>query len=453
MDDTIVALATPRGKSALAIIRLSGTGAPALCGRCVVERERFAACAPRTIGLFTFTHPRLGRAIDQVTMITYRNPASFTGEDMVEIFCHGGPVIIDKILQACVESGARYAGPGEFTRRAVLNGKMPLLKAEAIGALIDSVTDNQHDSAIRGYRGEYGMQIEEYKRTMVRLLSQAEVSIEFPDEDDVASVQTEIRAGIEQLAASVDRELEKRKKIGHADTGTTVALVGERNVGKSSIFNELLHFDRSLVHEDKGTTRDYVSEPVCINGIHATLIDTAGIGESCDSVESLGIGRSWELVERTDLVMLVCAADMPVCEYERKIIAARGARPIIGVVNKTDLAPGTEHRAFFTEQHIPWAATSARSGNPHDDIDELLDNAMRKIRDQSAGYTMILNTRQEQAVLALSRELRSALGMGAMHECVADCLKNALDRIAEFAGDVCSEEVLDAVFSTFCIGK
>jgi tRNA modification GTPase len=341
MTHPIATLSTPPGRGALAVIRLSGDSVHELFASVIVEKDKFATELPRKIALYTVIAcdntrkdgnllpdtRAIPEVIDEVTAIKYIAPRSFTGEDMVEIFCHGGSVIPQKILDRLFRQGARPAGRGEFSRRAFLNGKMDLLKAESITGLIDSQTEKHFKSAQLAYQGKQLELLEGLKRRIINILSDVESRIEFGEEDDVAeSAGGAVSANVRDLGRIVEEleeELRRGERVRSLDDGLIVALAGPPNAGKSSLFNEILGYDRSIVHDRPGTTRDIVSERILFDGIGVAvkLFDSAGIRETDDAIEQAGIERAMEAVKDAHFVIWVTAADEVLNDNERRAIS------------------------------------------------------------------------------------------------------------------------------------
>ena len=315
---TIAALSTPPGRGALAVIRLTGDGSHNVFAGVIAQKEKFGKEPPRRIGIYTVIDNAVPNsdtaetAVDEVTAIKYNAPGSYTGEDMVEIFCHGGTIIPAMILDRLFRQGAKAAGRGEFSRRALVNGKIGILKVESIRELIDSQTETHLRSARLAYFGKQSESIERLKQEVIAVLSDIESRIEFDEDDDVAeSKQRLASANKEKLAmivAELEDELRRGDRIKALDEGIIVTIAGPANAGKSSLFNEILGYDRSIVHDRPGTTRDIVSERLSIDGVTVKLFDSAGIRETGDAVERLGIDRTRAAVAEAHVILWVTSA-------------------------------------------------------------------------------------------------------------------------------------------------
>jgi len=496
---TIAALSTPPGRGALAVIRLTGDKAQEVFAKIIAETERFEREAPRRIGIYTIIDTvNTGTdhaAIDEVTAVKYDAPQSYTGEDMVEIFCHGGAIIPAKILDGLFHQGAKAAGRGEFSRRALINGKIGILKAESIRELIDSQTETHLRSAQLAYFGKQSESIERLKQEIINALSDIESRIEFDEDDDVAeSKRQQISANKTTLALITERlqdELRRGDRVKALDDGIIVTIAGPANAGKSSLFNEILGYDRSIVHDIPGTTRDIVSERLSIDGVTVKLFDSAGIRETGDAVERLGMDRTRSAVAEAHAVLWVTSAAeaFEECEEEGILEAARiggegndgaqhvdiydnygdgrlggqcGRDRLVVIINKIDidslLSPSVEsyliEKKHFCEEHgLKYVETSiARKINREQLFDTISATVKRVIKDVPTP-TIIINERHRGIIEAVIGDLRDCLDNFDREEVAAHCLRAALDQLAELSGHIGSDEVLNGIFERFCIGK
>jgi tRNA modification GTPase len=459
----------------LAVIRLSGDSVHELFASVIVEKDKFATELPRKIALYTVIAcdnarrsgnlPPVSCAgseiIDEVTAIKYTAPRSFTGEDMVEIFCHGGSVIPQKILDRLFRQGAQPAGRGEFSRRAFLNGKMDLLKAESITGLIDSQTEKHFKSAQLAYQGKQLELLEGLKRRIINILSDIESRIEFGEDDDVAesvgggAVSANVR-DLGLIVEELEEELRRGERVRSLDDGLIVALAGPPNAGKSSLFNEILGYDRSIVHDRPGTTRDIVSERILFEGIGASvkLFDSAGIRETDDAVEQAGIERAMEAVGDAHFVIWVTSADEVLGDNERRAVLGVVGNLLI-VINKIDIAtsnPG-EKKRFCQEYSLKYVETSLTEKINTDKLFDAISTALRDIVDSVPAPEIAINARHRGITALIVQDLRDAIENFDREEVAAHYLKSSLDQLAEFFGYVAGDEVLDGVFEKFCIGK
>jgi tRNA modification GTPase len=478
---TIAALSTPVGRGALAVIRLTGDDAQSVFAGVIREVSRFKKEIARRISVYTVVdsdNPHINHGvntdnhdiIDEVTAIKYDAPRSFTGEEMVEIFCHGGSAVTGKILDRLFRQGARPAGRGEFSRRAFVNGKIGLLKAESIAGLIESQTEMRLRSAQLAYSGRQLESLEKLKRGIIDALSDIESQIEFGEEGRPTSENGRV---LELIIAELEEELRRGDRVRAFDDGVAVALAGPANAGKSSLFNEILGYDRSIVHDRPGTTRDVVSERILFEGTSVKLFDCAGIRETGDAVEQQGIERTLSAIRAAHLVLWVTAADERLSDGERQGIidivnkdnsepagAAAPVHPqrrpnnkILVVINKIDTAPPIEKKQFCEEHSLRYIETSLTERTNRDQLFDAISAAIHSVTDDIHTPEIIINERHRAIVVSIIDDLRECVDNLNQEEVSAHYLKSALGRLEEFCGHVTGDEVLDEVFGKFCIGK
>jgi tRNA modification GTPase len=391
-----------------------------------------------------------GERIDEVVATFFAAPHSYTTDDIVEISCHGSPVVLRRVVEMALASGARMAEPGEFTQRAFLNGRLDLTQAEAVRDLIDSQTLYQAKVAFRQLKGELSRLVLPEKEALVALIARLEAGIDFA-EDDVSVMPTDqILAAIQEVRGRL-RRLEASFSFGKlVHEGLTLAIVGRPNVGKSSLFNQLSERERAIVTATPGTTRDLVTETVALGGIPVRLVDTAGIRKALDEAENIGIRKSTEALADADLVLVVVDASTETNEVDRELLADVAGRDAIVVANKADLGA---HGGFSTQLPLVW--TSAVTG---EGIAELRAEILHIIRGNAAGDggAMLTNLRQQEHVRASIAALDAAavsVGNAIPHEMVLLDLYSALRALDELTGATTADEILNLIFSTFCIGK
>jgi tRNA modification GTPase len=477
LDDTIVAIATPTGRGGIGVIRLAGPEARVIAkpmlllkhdlepGRAVfgelVEPGDVHASNGGATGALARPAQRSSAArIDEVVVTFFRKPHSYTTDDIVEISAHGSPVVLRRILELCLARGARLAEPGEFTMRAFLNGRLDLTQAEAVRDLIDSQTLFQAKVAGQQLEGALSKRIKPIKTKLVALIALLEAGIDFA-EDDVSVLPDAtilediavIRTPLEQLAASF-----AYGKIVHE--GLTLAIVGRPNVGKSSLFNQLVERERAIVTSTPGTTRDLVSETVAIGGIPVKLVDTAGIRRALDEAESIGIRKSMEAIADADLVLVVVDASQPITAEDEALVKQVDSCAAIVVANKTDL--GSSQFSVLSSQLEPETQsktivrTSALTGEGIPDLRaEILRHVAGEAGTQAeAGF--LTNVRHQKLVgdsLAALDAAKAAVANKIPHEMLLLDLYNALRPLDEVTGATTTEDILNLIFSTFCIGK
>jgi tRNA modification GTPase len=452
LDDTIVAIATPPGRGGIGVVRLAGPDARAVALpmlRLVGEKPDLE---PQHAHYGELVDPDSGERLDEVVVTYFAKPHSYTTDDIVEISCHGAPVLLARVVELALAKGVRMADPGEFTMRAFLNGRIDLTQAEAVRDLIESQTLYQAKVAAQQLGGSVSKRLQPIKQKLVNLIAVLEAGIDFAD-DDVSVLPAE-----DALAriAEVREPLAKLQegfafgKVVHA--GLTLAIVGRPNVGKSSLFNRLVERDRAIVTAAPGTTRDLVTETVSLGGIPVHLVDTAGIRDSLDEAESIGIQKSREAMADADLVLVVVDAHADAGrELDDQLIAAAAERSAILVENKIDLG----RHSMSNGHRIPIVRTSATSG---EGIAELREQILRMISGESgreeSGF--LTNLRQHQLVtdslIALSAA-EKAIELRIPHEMLLMDLYNALRPLDDITGATTADDILNLIFSTFCIGK
>jgi len=466
LDDTIVAIATPPGRGGIGVIRLAGADAKKVAlpmlrlkhdldpGRAVFGElvEPANTCVGTGLGPVQAEQSSAGR-IDEVVVTYFAKPHSYTTDDIVEISAHGSPVVLRHIVELAMARGARLAEPGEFTMRAFLNGRIDLTQAEAVRDLIDSQTLYQARIAAQQLEGALSRRLQPIKQKLVELIATLEAGIDFA-EDDISVLPADqilqriaaVRAPLEELAASF-----AYGKIVHQ--GLTLAIVGRPNVGKSSLFNRLVERERAIVTATPGTTRDLVSETVAIGGIPVKLVDTAGIRRALDEAESIGIRKSMEALADADLVLIVLDSSQPLADDDKALLDQVAGRPGIAVANKADL-PGEKWSAPGAE--VPTIRTSATTG---EGIPELRKEILRHVGGEAgtqAETGFLTNLRHQERVresIAALAAASAAVGNKVPHEMLLLDLYNALRPLDEITGATTTDDILNLIFSTFCIGK
>ena len=480
LDDTIVAIATPPGRGGIGVVRLAGPRAREIAlpmlrvrheleaGRAVFgelvepsETDKIKIPTLAAQNAASMGHPQEsagGERIDEVVVTYFAKPHSYTTDDIIEISAHGSPVILGHLLEFCIAAGARLAEPGEFTMRAFVNGRIDLTQAEAVRDLIDSQTLYQAKVAAQQLEGALSRRIQPIKQKLVELIATLEAGIDFA-EDDVSVMPdatildhiAAVRSPLEQLNASY-----AYGKIVHE--GLTLAIVGRPNVGKSSLFNRLVERERAIVTATPGTTRDLVSEIVAIGGIPVKLVDTAGIRQALDEAESIGIRKSMEALADADLVLIVLDASQRLTNEDEELLKQAESRALIVVLNKSDLAskiPTSPNNRKKWGTHIP-VGTSALTG---EGIPELRAEILRHIGGNAGGQAesgFLTNIRHQGLIkdsLAALDAAKTAVAGKIPHEMLLLDLYNALRPLDAITGATTTDDILNLIFSTFCIGK
>lgn len=452
--NTIAAIATTIApqQGSVGIVRLSGLTAIA------ISRAIFHAPGQQTWDshriLYGFVrHPKTHQTIDEALLLLMQAPRSYTREDVVEFHCHGGIMAVQQVLQLCLEQGARLAQPGEFTLRAFLNGRLDLTQAESIADLVGARSPQAAQSAIAGLQGKLAAPIRQLRATCLDILAEVEARIDF--EDDLAPLdQTEIQARLTQVLAAVDQILATADRGELLRTGLKVAIVGRPNVGKSSLLNAWSRSDRAIVTDLPGTTRDVVESQLVVGGIPIQVLDTAGIRDTDDRVEKIGVERSRLAAQSADLVLLTIEAQAGWTEPDQEIYATVCDQPLILVLNKVDLAETLTLPTFPSE--YPIVKTAAALNQGIEALEQAILQMVQTENLQAANLDVAINQRQAAALIQTQRSLQQ------VQATIADAmpldfwtidLRAALQSLGEILGEDVTESVLDRIFSRFCIGK
>jgi tRNA modification GTPase len=448
-EDTIAALATPPGWGALAVIRISGGGAADVLSRICPALSPEALPDRRQL-FVRLQHPRSDEALDHALVTFFRGPRSYTGEDVVEISTHGGLLTPQLVLDAVYAAGTRPALPGEFTRRALLNGKMDLLQAEAIGDLIDARSPAMHRAALHQVDRGLSRRIDELREMILRVEALVAYSIDFPEEDEPPVPLAHIRAAAEAVSERVQQLLETAPQGAMLRTGALVVLAGRPNSGKSSLFNALLGLERSIVTEIPGTTRDAVDADAILGGYPFRLVDTAGLRNTQDRVEAVGVEVARRYLSRAD-VLLFCREVMEPLEPE-EVAAMAGACPgrTVVVRTKADLSPDPIEAGEGVR-------VSVVSGEGLAELRErIVDATFAQIRSIEDEATIVTSERQRRALQSAQEEISLFLDAvsGELPVAVAAVhLRAAAGALEDLIGIVSEDDVLGAVFLRFCVGK
>ena len=454
--DTIAAISTPPGRGGIGIVRLSGPEAASIAAQLVRLRQPLEHARARLADVLDVPaggveHGESGR-IDEALMTWFAAPNSYTAEDVVEIAAHGSPVVLELLLRRALDLGARLAEPGEFTQRAFLAGKIDLTQAEAVRDLIEAQTLTQARQAASQMGGALSRRVQPVKQDLVELIALLEAGIDFAEDDIDVAPATEIARRIGELMPSLNALSASfaRGRIVH--DGLTLAIVGRPNAGKSSLFNRLVERERAIVTATPGTTRDTVTERISLDGIPLELVDTAGLRESLEEAEQLGIARSREALADAALVLVVLDATEPLNEEEHRLLEAVQGRPAIVAVNKCDLANTGE--AAENVGGVPALRTSALTG---DGIPALRERILALATGGAASEPgMLTSLRHHQSIATALTALSDAEKANANaipHEMILLDLYRALWALDSLTGQTTSDDILDLIFSTFCIGK
>ena len=457
--DTIAAISTPPGRGGIGIVRLSGPEAASIAAQLVRLRQPLEHARARLAEVLD--EESSDERIDEAMVTWFAAPNSYTGDELIEIAAHGSPVVLDLLLRRSLALGARLANPGEFTERAFLAGKLDLTQAEAVRDLIDAQTLTQARQAASQMGGALSRRVAPTKQSLVELIALLEAGIDFAEDDVDVTPQSEIArriAGLVPPLAALEASF-ARGRIVH--DGLTIAIVGRPNAGKSSLFNRLAERDRAIVTATPGTTRDLVTERISLEGIPLELVDTAGLRETFEEVEQLGIARSREALADAAIVLVVLDATQPLNQEERSMLAAVHGRLALVAINKSDLADSRQNgsaiqvdKSAIEELDVPSVPTSALTG---DGIAGLREKIVQLATGGAAAEPgPLTNLRQQQSILAAIAALADAARANETaipHEMILLDLYRALWALDSLTGQTTPDDILNLIFSTFCIGK
>jgi len=453
--DTIVAIATPLGEGGLAIIRVSGPQALAVADACFVPRGKHSlklgAAPTHTIH---YGHvQRQGKPVDEVLAAVMRAPRTFTAEDTVEITCHGGMLPTRVVLDALLECGARLAEPGEFTRRAFLNGRIDLAQAEAVADLIHSRTELALAAANEQLAGKLSRRINQLRDDLVKTLAHVEAHIDFPDEDIAPDTRAQLLGRLERAEAFISELLRTAHEGQVLRRGIRAAIVGAPNAGKSSLLNQLLGRDRAIVSPVAGTTRDTIEETANVRGLPVVFIDTAGLRDSSDALEAEGVRRSRQSYAQGELILHVLDASEALTDSQRSQLAEFAGKKRILICNKSDLPRRLE---LPSEMKAEAVEVSCLTGAGLEPLKDTIKSAIWSGEIKAEMLEVMINSRHQDALRRAgeaTRQTIEALRADATLELVALDLRIAMNAVGEVVGKTTTEDLLDSIFSQFCIGK
>ncbi len=453
MNDTIIALATPLGRSGIGVLRLSGIDSLAITRKLVAD-DTFSP-APRRVALKKIYEFGTDEVLDETLITYFQAPNSFTGEDVVEISCHGSPVLLRRVLDICLSFDAKLAEPGEFTLRALANGRMDLSQAEAIRDLIDSNSIAMTRQAIRQLRGEFSHQLQPLKDDLLSVIIVLESALEFV-EDDLPEFQIQsIRENLTELVRKIEK-LTKTFKAGKLlREGLKVALVGRPNVGKSSIFNALIGHDRAIVTEIAGTTRDQLHESFTIENIPINLIDTAGLRETIDTVESIGVERAKRAMADADLVIVLLDVSENLSAEDKEVLIETADLARLIALNKVDLATNENINLFQSFTNSKTFQVSAKTGEGLTALEQAIIEPFSTEQISESNF-LISDARHNDLLLRSKSEIENSISLledQMSEEITLIGLHNAIRLLGEITGETTTEDMLTEIFSTFCIGK
>ena len=455
--DTIAAISTPPGEGAISIVRMSGEEAVSIAQK-VFSGKDLTQAKSHTINYGHIVDPKTHEEIDEVMVSLMLAPKTFTREDVVEINCHGGIVATNRILQLLLVNGARLAEPGEFTKRAFLHGRIDLTQAESVMDLIRAKTDRSMKIALNQLDGNLSHLIDSLRKDILDVLAQVEVNIDYPEYDDVEEMTTKL---LKEKAIEIKQRIEQLLKTASQGKimreGLATALVGRPNVGKSSLLNHLLHEDKAIVTDVAGTTRDVIEEYVNVSGVPLKLIDTAGIRETDDKVEKIGVERSKKAIEQSDLVLLVLNAAESLTKEDLELIRLTNDKKRIIILNKTDLEEKLDRKELAKiSENAPVYATSILKNEGVEALEEAISKMFFNGIENSQSTVMVTNARHIALLKKAQNSLDSVLegiSSGMPVDLVQIDMTEAWNLLGEITGESYEDELLDQLFSQFCLGK
>ncbi len=451
MNDTIVAISTAMGVGAISIVRLSGNDAINIVNNCFKGKDL------TKVESHTINYGHLldnGEVIDEVLVSVMKAPRTYTMEDVVEINCHGGIISTKRILETMLTNGARLAEPGEFTKRAFLNGRIDLVKSEAVMDIIDSKTEEANKLALSQLTGTTSNMIHSFREKLKQLLASIEVNIDYPEYHDIEVITKEqVSSEIVKMKQELEKVIKESKNSTLIKEGIKTVIVGRPNVGKSSILNKLLEQDKAIVTDIAGTTRDIVEGEINLDGILLNIIDTAGIRSTDDVVEKIGVEKSISMIEDADLVIVVLNNNEPLTAEDKEILSKTKEKQRIIVINKTDLPTNIDISKENLKNVVHTNANTVEGIKQlKSKIIELFQLETLKTKD----YTYLSNARQislaKKAYQSL-KEAETGLNNNLPIDMVEIDLKETFDLLGEIIGETYSEEILDHLFANFCVGK
>lgn len=456
-QDTIAAISTALGEGAIGIVRLSGPEAVEIANK-IYHGKDLTLVSSHTINYGHLYNLKTEQLIDEVMVSVLRAPRTFTREDIVEINCHGGIIAVRRVLEATLQAGARLAEPGEFSKRAFLNGRIDLSQAEAIMDLIQAKTDRAMEASMNQLQGSLSKQIKELRQEMLQTIAQVEVTIDYPEYDDVEEISTrELNKTAQKVNEKIKRILQQAQQGRLFREGINTALIGRPNVGKSSLLNALSGVEKAIVTEIAGTTRDTIEEFVNVRGVPLRLIDTAGIRQTDEIVEQIGVEKSRQVMEEADLIILILNQSEPLNEVDKELLALTKDQSRIILLNKQDLP--TQLNLNELEPYIQSDELIQTSIIQSEGLDQL----ERKIEDrffsgniQSNDMNFLLNTRHTHLLKEAQQALLEVIEATALNlpvDLIQIDFTHAWDLLGEIIGESVQDELINQLFSQFCLGK
>ena len=451
MEDTIVAVGTALGESAINIIKLSGKNAINIVNKSFKGKDLTKANS-HTI---TYGHIVDGKEIiDEVLVSVFKEPKTYTRENVVEINCHGGIATTNRILELMLSLGARLAEPGEFLKRAYLNGRIDLIEAESVQDLISSKTEIARKMSIKGIDGSLSKLIKDLREKILSIIANIEVNIDYPEYEDALVVTNKVlKENICDIKKQLEEILDKSKDGKVIKNGITVGILGKPNVGKSSLLNLLIKEDKAIVTDIEGTTRDIVEGTIILNGIEINFIDTAGIRETKNYVEQIGVKKSYEILEKSDLLLVLLDNSKNLTKMDKELLEKTKEKDVIILLNKTDLDQKIELQELKKYKILN---ISVKTNSGIEELKKLIISKFKLDKIANSDYTYLSNARQISLIkecVSIIKQIEKANKEGVNVDLIEIDLKRLWNKLGEITGETYKDELLDEIFSKFCLGK
>ena len=452
--DTIAAISTPKGEGGIAIIRISGDKSFEILDKIFIKKNPNA-----DLGFYKLNYGFIKdgeKTVDEVMAVRLKAPKSYTCEDIVEINCHGGTLVSEKVLELVLRNGARHAESGEFTKRAFMNGRIDLSQAEAVMDIIQGKTEKSVSLSLDQLRGDLRDKVNEFKKALLDIAAHVNVVLDYPEEGIDDPLPAELRNNLEKVYEEANRLIDSYDTGKKIKEGIKTVIVGKPNVGKSTLLNALLHEERAIVTHIAGTTRDVIEEIINIKGIPLVLVDTAGIRRTDDIVENIGVEKSKQFIEKADLVLLVLDASKELETEDMEVITKikENNKKVIVLLNKIDLNKKINLEGYSLENIVE---ISAKDNIGIEDMQEkIYSYIVEEDVENSSEKLIITNIRHKTALEKTKDAIRNifeTIDMGLPMDLISVDLKEALDSLSEITGEISSEDILDHVFGNFCVGK